>query len=71
MTNRIWPKIAKIATIINYKFVIVIKYLKIIETTPTFALFDQFLVLVTKKFLVQCDLDLVLSKYYKERLESQ
>lgn len=39
--------------------------------TPTFALSNQFLVWVAKKFLAQSDLDLVLTEYHKERLESR
>ena len=41
------------------------------EATPTFALPNQFLVWVAKKVLAQSDLDLVLTEYYKERLESR
>ena len=45
--------------------------LGMIEATPTFALPNQFLVWVAKKVLAQSDLDLVLTEYYKERLESR
>ena len=38
---------------------------------PNFALPNQFLVWIAKKVLAYCDLDLVLTDYYKERLESQ
>ena len=41
------------------------------EATPTFALPNQFLVWVVGKILAHCDLDLVLTEYYKERLDSQ
>ena len=41
------------------------------EATPIFTLPNQFLVWVAKKVLVQSDLDLVLTEYYKDRLESQ
>ena len=41
------------------------------EATSNFALPNQFLVWVAKKVLTHCDLDLVLTDYYKERLESQ
>ena len=41
------------------------------EATPNFALPSPFLVWVAKKVLAHCDLDLVLTEYYKERLESQ
>ena len=41
------------------------------EATPNFALPNQFLVWVAKKVLAHYDLDLVLTDYYKERLESQ
>ena len=41
------------------------------EATPNFALPNQFLVWVAKKVLTHCDLDLVLTDYYKKRLESQ
>ena len=46
------------------------KYLIMMETTLIFALSNQFLVWVAKKVFVQSDLDLVLTKSYKERLES-
>lgn len=42
-----------------------------IEVISTFILLNQFLVWVTKKILIYYDLDLVLSKYYKERLGFQ
>ena len=41
------------------------------EATPNFALNNQFLVWVAKKVLGQSDLDLLLTKYYKARLESR
>ena len=41
------------------------------EATPTLTLPNQFLVWVAKKVLAQSDLDLVLTEYYKERLESR
>ncbi len=41
------------------------------EVTPNFALPNQFLVWVAKKVLAHCDLDLILTDYYKERLEFQ
>ena len=47
------------------------EYSRIIEPAPTFELPNQFLVWVTKKVLAQSDLDLLLTEYYKERLESQ
>ena len=39
--------------------------------TPQFALLNEFLVWVAAKFLANCDLNLLLIEYYKERLESQ
>lgn len=54
----------------NNKFVIVIKYLKIMETASSFALPNQFLVYKAKKILVQCDLDIVLIEHYEQSLES-
>ncbi len=42
-----------------------------IEATPTFALPNKFLVWVAGKILLHCDLDLVLTEYYKERLDSR
>ena len=41
------------------------------EAAPHFALPNQFLVGVAEKVLAHYDLDLVLTKYYKERLGSQ
>ena len=41
------------------------------EAAPTFTLPNQFLVWVAKKVFAQCDLDLVLTEYYKKRLESR
>lgn len=41
------------------------------EAAPTFMLPNQFLVWVAKKVFAQCDLDLVLTEYYKKRLESR
>ena len=38
---------------------------------PNFVLSNQFLVWVTKKVLTHCNLNLVLTDYYKKRLESQ
>ena len=71
LANRYQPKVAKNATIPNNKFVISMECLRIMEATPTFALPNQFLVWVAKKVLVQSDLDLVLTDYYEERLESR
>lgn len=71
VTNRNRPKVAKIATIPNDEFVISIEYSGIMKATPTFALPNQFLVWVAKKVLAKCDMDLVLTEYYEERLESQ
>ena len=71
MANWSRLNIAKIATIPNNEFVISIEYSGIMEATPTFALPNQFLVWVAKKVLAKCDLDLVLTEYYKERLESR
>ena len=65
------PKVAKIATIPNDKFVIWIEYSGRMDETPTFPLPNQFLVWVARKFLDRSDLDLLLTEYYKERLESQ
>ncbi len=47
------------------------EYSKIIEPAPTFELPDQFLVWVAQKVLARSDLDLLLTEYYKKRLESQ
>ena len=41
------------------------------EETPTFALPNEFLIWVAAKALANSNLDLVLTKYYKERLESR
>ena len=41
------------------------------EAIPTFALPNQFLIYVAGKVLVHYDLNLVLTEYYKERLNSQ
>ena len=41
------------------------------EGTPTFALPNEFLIWVAAKVLANCNLDLVLTEYYKESLESQ
>ena len=71
VANRSRPKNGKIATIPNNKFVIFIEFLEMMEAIPTFALPHQFLVWVARKVLAQCDLNLVLTEYYKERLESQ
>ena len=71
VANRNRPKVAKIATIPNDEFVISIEYSGIMEATPTFALSNQFLVWVAKMVLAKCDIDLVLTEYYKERLESR
>ncbi len=62
---------ADIDTILNYKFVITMEYSKIIEPAPIFELPNQFLVWVVQKIIAQSDLDLLLTKYYKERLESR
>ena len=71
VANRTWPKNGKIATILNNEFVISAEVLEKMEATPTFALPRQFLVWVAQKVLAQCDIDLVLTEYYKERLGSQ
>ncbi len=47
------------------------EYSRIIEPAPTFELPNQFLVWVAQKFLARSDFDLLLTEYYKERLESQ
>ena len=41
------------------------------EKTPTFTLPSEFLIWVAARVLVDCSLDLILTEYYKERLESQ
>lgn len=41
------------------------------KVIPTFALPIQFLIWIAKKVLAQSNLDLLLTKYYKKRLESQ
>lgn len=41
------------------------------ERTPTFALPNEFLIWVAAKFLANYDLNLLLTEYYKEKLESQ
>lgn len=55
----------------NDKFVILIKYFRIIELIFLFILLNSFLVQVIKKFFTKYDLDLILTEYYKKRLESQ
>ena len=40
-----------------------------IEPAPTFELPNQFLVWVAQKVIALSDLDLLLTEYYKERLE--
>ncbi len=60
-----------IATIPNNKFVIAMEYSTIIEPAPTFEFSNQFLVWVSQKVLERSDLDLLLTEYYKKRLESQ
>ncbi len=47
------------------------EYSRIIKPAPTFELPKQFLVWLAQKFLARSDLDLLLTEYYKERLESQ
>ena len=47
------------------------EYSQIIEPAPSFELPKQFLVWVAQKFLARSNLDLLLTEYYKERLESQ
>ena len=47
------------------------EYSRIIKPTPTFELPNQFLVWVAQKVLTRSDLDLLLTEYYKKRLESQ
>ena len=42
-----------------------------IEIAPIFALSNQVLVWIAAKVLAHYDLDLILTKYYKERLDSQ
>ena len=71
MAYRNWSKLAKIATIPNNEFVIAIECLRIMEATSTFTLPNQFSVWVGKKIFAQSDLDLVLTEYYKKRLESR
>ena len=58
-------------TIPKYEFVIMMKYSRIIEPAPTFELPNLFLVWVAQKVIAQSDLDFLLTKYYKERLESR
>lgn len=41
------------------------------EATLIFTLSNQFLVQVVKKLPAQSDLDLILTEYYKDKLESQ
>ena len=47
------------------------EYSRIIEPAPTFELPNQFLVWVAQKVIAQSDLDLLLTEYYKESLESR
>ena len=44
---------------------------EIMGKIPTFALPNEFLIWVVARFLINCDLDLILTEYYKEKLESQ
>ena len=44
---------------------------EIMEWTATFALPNEFLIWVAAKVLPNCNLDFVLTEYYKERLESR
>ncbi len=60
-----------IAIIPNNEFVIAIEYSGIIEPTPTIELPNRFLVWLTLKVFARSDFDLLLTEYYKERLESQ
>lgn len=41
------------------------------EKTPTFILYNKFLIWVVAKVLPNCNLNFVLTEYYKERLESR
>lgn len=41
------------------------------EKIPTFALLNKFFIWVAANFLVNCDLNLLLTEYYKEVLESR
>lgn len=45
--------------------------LGMVDVTPTFALPERFLACLGAKFLFHCDLHLLLTDYYKERLESR
>ena len=45
------------------------KSTKIMKLVPIFKLPNQFLVWMAQKFIAQSDLDLLLIKYYKKRLE--
>lgn len=69
MINRIGSKIAKIAIILNNEFEIVLKCLRMMEAAPTFILSKRFFISVAKKTLASCDFDLVLTEYYKKKLE--
>ena len=62
---------AKIATILKNKLVIYIECLGMVEATRIFTLPNLFLVWKAKKNLVKCDLVLVLTEYYKKRIESR
>lgn len=62
---------ANIDTISNNKFVIAIKYSKIIGPALTFELPNQFLVWMAQKVIALSDLNLLFTKYYKEKLEPQ
>ena len=61
-------KLQKNATILNTKLVIVMESARIIKPMSTFELPNQFLVWVAQKLLTLLDLDLLLTEYYKERL---
>lgn len=58
-----------ITLILKHKFVIIMKYTQIIRPAPTFKLSNQLLVSVTQKIIAQSDLNLLFTKYYKERLK--
>lgn len=47
------------------------KCLEMMEVIPTFTLPNQFLLWVVKKVFVQSNLDLILTEYYKKRVQSQ
>lgn len=64
---------ANIATIsnLNYKFIVAIKYSRIIEPVLNFELSNKLLIWVAQKFMARSNVKLLLTKYYKERLKSQ